>query len=67
MNHGVRKFWILLVMYFEDLYGTLEFHLFPCFAWKLEGAGLLLTFPMQFALFYLFLQFGLISFDKGGN
>ena len=56
MNHGVRKFWILLVMNFVDLSEAVGIILL----WRLV-VGSFLTFPMQFLLF------GLISFDKGGN
>ena len=40
---------------------------FCLFSWIALEIGMLLTFLVQFPQFQLFLWFGLISFDKGGN
>ena len=64
MNHGVRKFWILWtfrLLNFMEFIGT-----FPCLdlLWTIHN---FIAFLMQFLLFHISTQFGLISFDKGGN
>ena len=70
MNHGVREcedcfHCACLDFTLRSTLGPFgKFHLFP---WIALEIGMQLSFPVLFLKFCLFLQFGLISFDKGGN